>query len=134
MAKIAIVTVTLNSADFISESVQSLLSQNFSDFEHVVQDGGSNDNTVKIINSFADDRIHLISTPDLGLYDALNKGFQRTTAGIVGILHSDDLLYDEKVLCEVYNAFRDPSIDAVYGDLKYVDRTNAKQTKRVWIS
>jgi glycosyltransferase involved in cell wall biosynthesis len=134
MPKISIVTVTLNSSEFITECMDSVAQQTFADFEHIIQDGASKDDTVQIINSFLDARVNLVSNPDSGLYNALNKGFRRTRADIVGILHSDDLFYDNKVLSQVYTAFQDPTVDAVYGNLIYVDRNCISKVKRVWIA
>ena len=62
----------------------------------------------------------LVSEPDKGIYDAINKGISRATGDIVGLMHSDDVFANQEVLSKVAALFNDPSLDSVYGDLEYV--------------
>ena len=121
--KISIVTATFNSGTTLSDTLRSLLAQTHTDFELIVADGGSTDNTADIIREFAPrfgKRLHWFSEPDRGLYDAMNKGIARATGEVVGILNSDDFYTDERVLARVADALADPQIDACYGDVHYV--------------
>jgi glycosyltransferase len=87
-----------------------------------------------VLARVADDRSHVVSEPDEGLYDALNKGLARTSGEVVGLLHSDDLYAAPDVLACVMEAFADPGVDAVYGDLKYVAKDDPGRTIRTWRS
>ena len=121
--KISIVTATFNSGAPLSDTLRSLLVQTHTDFELIVADGGSTDNTADIIREFAPrfgERLRWFSEPDRGLYDAMNKGIARATGEVVGILNSDDFYTDERVLARVADALADPQIDACYGDVHYV--------------
>ena len=88
---ISVVTAVYNRADTVGEAVESLRSQTWTDYEHVIQDGGSTDGTLDVLGRLADERTRLVSGRDSGIYDALNRGLARTTGEVVGLLHSDDL-------------------------------------------
>jgi len=96
-----------------------------------VQDGGSQDDTVTIARAY---QANCISEGDKGLYDAMNKGIQRASGDIVGILNSDDFYAGDQVLVRVQEAFQDPNIKAVYGDLDYVDPEDTGKVIRKWRS
>ena len=91
LPKISIVTPSLNKGRFIRATVESVLSQGYSDLEYGIVDGGSSDGTIDTIRSYEDRIDWWISEPDDGLYDALNKGFQRTTGEIMAYLNADDM-------------------------------------------
>jgi len=131
--KISIITVTYNSANTIGDTLRSVQLQDYPNIEHIIVDGNSTDETVEIIKSFQ----HVtrwVSEEDGGLYDAMNKGLQIATGGIIGILNSDDLYAHNRVLSMVAEKFVDNSIDAVYGDLHYVNALNTDKIVRVWKS
>ena len=117
---ISIVTAVWNRADTIGQALASVQSQTHREIEHIVQDGASTDGTLAAIAARPDPRIHLVSKTDTGLYDALNRGLARTTGEIVGLVHSDDYLAAPDILARVAEAFADPAVDAVYGDLDYI--------------
>jgi glycosyltransferase len=129
---LSIVTAVYNRADTIGDALRSLQRQTLTDFEHVVQDGGSSDGTLDIIAQNADPRIFLQSAADGGIYDALNRGIARARGDIVGLLHSDDLLADDTVLSRVAKVFEDPLVDGVYGDLEYVAKDDPTRVIRYW--
>lgn len=131
---LSIVTAVYNRADTVADAVQSLRSQDWSDWEHVVQDGGSTDGTLDVLAGHADHRTRLVTGRDSGLYDAINRGLARTTGEVVGLLHSDDLYAAPDILSSVAAAFEDPGVDAVYGDLLYVSRTDTSRVIRTWRS
>lgn len=100
------ITITFNSQRFLAETIESVLSQDFIDFEYIFIDGGSTDETLEIIENFAnrDSRIRWVSEPDKGISDAMNKGVKMATGDIVSHLHSDDT-YLPGALGQVANAF-----------------------------
>ena len=129
----SIITATYNSEATISETIDSLLSQNFDNFEILIIDGLSNDKTIEIIKSYNDSRINIYSEIDKGIYDALNKGITRSTGDIIGFLHSDDTFTNNNVLSDIFKSF-DSKFDGVYGDLNYVSADNNKNIIRNWVS
>lgn len=132
--KISVVTITYNSAATLRDTIESVLSQNYQDIEYLIIDGGSTDETIPIIKSFSDERIKWISEPDKGIYDAMSKGKRMATGDVVGVLNSDDFYPDKEVLHRVADAFSDNNVDAVYGDLKYVDHQDTAKITRNWVS
>ncbi len=132
--KISIITAVFNRRDTIGDALQSLRSQSYRDLEHVVVDGGSSDGTLDVVTAQADDRTVLVSEPDDGIYDALNKGLERATGDVIGLLHSDDMLAGGQVLDAVAAAFSTGDADAVYGDLDYVYRRDTSHVLRRWRS
>lgn len=132
--KISIVTAVYNRAGSILATLNSVVSQDYPDVEHVVQDGGSSDGTVELVEAFYGDHIRLVSERDTGVYDGLNRGISRCTGDIVGLLHSDDQFAYEKLLSDIAKIFQDPSIDGIYGDLDYVSSKNQNIVVRHWVS
>lgn len=134
MLKITVITAVHNNRETISAALDSALGQSGVDIELVVIDGGSTDGTLEVLRSYAD-RLHvLVSEPDRGIYDALNKGIRCASGDVVGFLHSDDLFTDPGVLSRIAAAFADPGVGAVYGDLVYVGKDNPDQVVRYWRS
>ncbi len=131
---ISIITSTYNSQDYFPEAVASYKQQQYAYKELIVVDGGSTDHTLSQIKAEPAIDIY-ISEPDKGIYDALNKGMKLAKGEIIGILHSDDLLYSPDVLEQVSRAFaQNPEVMAVYGDLLYVEREDTGKIIRKWIS
>lgn len=132
---ISIITSTFNSDQYLKQSFASYQIQNYADKELIVIDGGSKDNTKSIINEHQEIIGFYLSESDKGIYDALNKGIAHASGEVIGILHSDDLLYDDEVLTRVSELFKqDSTLQAVYGDLEYVNRNNPDKVIRKWIS
>lgn len=134
MIKISVVTAVFNGEKTIAQAIESVLSQRYPAVESVVIDGASRDATLPILETYRPRIGKLISEPDKGIYDALNKGIRHATGDVVGFLHADDLFEDEDVLARVAAAFEDPGVDAVYGDLVYVRHDNVEQIIRYWKS
>lgn len=130
--KISIITAVYNNHETLADALDSALSQVGADFELVVIDGGSTDGTREVLQRYAGRIAVLVSEPDRGIYDALNKGIQRANGDIVGFLHSDDLFADSQVLARISDAFTDSRIDAVYGDLLYVRKHSPDRVVRYW--
>lgn len=91
--KLSIITIVFNNKDSIAQCIESMRFQSYANVEHVLIDGGSTDGTLEIIENYKDDLGYFVSEMDNGLYDALNKGIQKCTGDVIGILHSDDLYY-----------------------------------------
>lgn len=130
--KISIITVAYNSAKTIADTLNSVGVQTHPNVEHIVVDGASTDETLALVRNHPNPNIRLVSEPDKGIYDALNKGIRLATGEVVGFMHSDDLFADAPVLQRVAAAFADPQIDAVYGDLQYVRKDNHDEVVRYW--
>jgi glycosyltransferase involved in cell wall biosynthesis len=129
--KITIITAVYNNKRFIRDAIESVLSQTYTNVEYIVIDGGSTDGSMDIIKSY-EGKIHiLVSEPDKGLYDALNKGIALATGEIIGIMHSDDFFAHRLVLEKVAMKFT-PKTDAVFGDLDYVSSQDAFKVTRQW--
>lgn len=132
--KISIVTACYNSVETIRDTLRTIQMQSHQDIEHIIIDGGSTDGTLEILEQNRAHIAHLTSEPDNGLYDAMNRGVAKATGDIIGLLNSDDLLAHENVLANVAKKLTDPTIDACYGDLVYVDQQNIDQVVRYWKS
>ncbi len=125
--KVSVVTVCWNAVSTVSDSLRSVSSQTLpegTELEHVIIDGGSTDGTLKIVESVTSAarvvRYRVISEPDHGLYDAMNKGVALATGDVVGILNADDFLASANVATSVASVFVDANVEAAYGDLVYV--------------
>lgn len=132
--KISIITVTYNSAKTLSDTLKSIEIQDYKNIEVILIDGVSSDNTLAIASEFRQLNLKVISEPDRGLYDAMNKGIALATGEVIGILNSDDFYTCAHVISEIMNQFEDDSVDAVYGDLNYVSSDNIQKIVRKWRS
>jgi glycosyltransferase len=121
--KITIITPTFFSADTLAPCLESVENQTYKNIEHILVDGGSKDNTVDIARTFLN-VTNIVSEPDEGIYDAMNKGVRIAKGDIVGILNSDDKYTSPEVIHSVISKFRQEKIDAVYGDLNYINENN----------
>lgn len=132
---ISIITVCYNSQETIAETIESVITQSYQNIEYIIIDGASTDNTLNIIKKYQETYpIKLVSEPDNGIYDAMNKGINLATGDIIGILNSDDFYKDEKVLTTIIEVFKQNDSDAVYADLEYINPINIKQITRKWIA
>lgn len=117
--KISIITVTFNRAHVIKDAIEGVLRQKYKDYEYIIVDGASKDNTVEVIKEYEpkfEGRMRWISEPDKGLYDAINKGFKMATGDVVGIINSDDYFHRDDTFDIIAKAFEDPTVDAIYAD------------------
>lgn len=137
MMKVSLVTVTFNSGKTLQDNIQSILLQSYSNIEYIIVDGLSQDNTVEIIKEYEDKfhgRLKWISEKDTGLYDAMNKGVKMATGDIVGFINSDDFYHRQEVISRVVDAFKDRTVQAVYGDVRFVNPKNLNKTVRYYSS
>ncbi|CAH2396599.1 glycosyltransferase family 2 protein [Mesorhizobium ventifaucium] len=128
--KISVLTVCWNSAATIRHTIDSFLAQDHRDKELVVIDGNSSDETVSIVRSYPQEQIRLVSEPDSGMYDALNKGLALCTGEAIGALNADDAFHDSSVLGKISGALADAEI--VHGHLDFVDNHDNKRVVRRW--
>lgn len=134
---ISIITITFNSATTLRDTIQSVLSQSYPNIEYIIIDGASKDDTVGIIKEYEprfNGRMHWISEPDKGLYDAMNKGIRMATGDIVGIINSDDFYHRIDVIAKVAEAFQEMGIQAIYGDVRFINSNNLDKTVRYYSS
>jgi glycosyltransferase involved in cell wall biosynthesis len=134
-ATISIITATYNSATHISDCINSVKCQSYPTLEHIIIDGASKDSTLEIIKTAPNRVSSIISEPDKGIYDALNKGVKLATGDIIGFLHSDDIFASPHILQNIADVFlREEKTSIVYGDLVFVDPYNTNKVVRYWKS
>lgn len=129
---VSIITATFNSASTIRNCLDSVNSQRI-EAEHIIIDGGSTDGTLEIVKSYQH-IAKIVSEPDNGIYDAMNKGISHATGDVIGILNSDDFYANQNVLANIAERFANVSIDSCYGDLVYVDPNDTTKITRNWKS
>jgi glycosyltransferase len=129
---ISVITAVLNSASTLGCALRSVHEQHWSNIEHIVIDGGSTDGTLDVVHEHRTRIAKLVSEPDRGVYDALNKGIAQASGDVVGFLHADDEYASPDSLARIAAAFEDPSVGAVYGDIEYVSREDVSRVVRYW--
>lgn len=132
--KISIITATYHSEATIEACMYSVLGQGYSNLEYLILDGGSKDRTLAKVGQCKDPRVRVISEPDKGIYDALNKGIAMATGEVIGFVHSDDFLASPDCLASMLQLFETEKVDGVYGDLHYVDSQETERVIRNWKS
>lgn len=135
--KISIVTATYNSGKTLRDTMESVLAQTYPNIEHIIIDGNSKDNTMDIVRELEpryNGRIKYISERDNGLYDAMNKGIGMASGDVVGILNSDDFFSSHYVIEAIASTLRNSELDAVFGDIHFVDDDNLKKCVRYYSS
>lgn len=133
--KISIITVSYNSIKTIKETINSVLSQTYSNIEYLVIDGKSEDGTIELLKKYNHPKFFFKSEIDNGIYNAMNKGLKLATGDIIGFLNADDFYTNNQVLEEVAKTFKkQPTTHACYSDLLYVHQVNSDQIIRYWNS
>ena len=135
--KLSIITATYNSERTLRDTMESILSQTFQDFEYIIVDGASKDATLDIIREYEprfQGKMRYVSEPDKGIYDAMNKGFAMATGDVIGILNSDDFFTSDDVLQAVVDGFAGEYVDAVYADIHYVNTDDLTKCVRYYSS
>ena len=131
--KVSIITSCYNRAATIRSAIESVLAQDYNDIEFIVVDGSSTDGSLDIIREYVDRISIIISEPDHGMYEAINKGIRVATGEIIGLLHSDDLFYDNGVIGRIVKRIKRTHADFLYGDGLFVNPDNTNKVVRNWI-
>jgi glycosyltransferase len=132
--KISLVTAVYNRVNTVGDALASVQGQSQSAAEHLIQDGGSTDGTLDVIRAQRTAETRLVSEPDTGIYDAINKGISRATGEVIGLMHSDDIFAHARVLEKVAEVLENEDIAGVYGDLDYVSAEDPSKVIRRWRS
>ena len=132
--KVSVITVVFNGCSTIKDTITGVLNQTYKDIEYIIIDGGSTDSTMDIVDKYKDRISKIVSEPDKGLYDAMNKGIKLATGDIIGFLNSDDVFANDFVVESVVNKINETKSDLCYSDLLYVDKYNLDKVIRCWKS
>jgi glycosyltransferase involved in cell wall biosynthesis len=130
--KVSIITISYNAVHTIEETIRSVLGQDYPLVEYIVVDGGSNDGTLDVIEKYRDRIASVITEPDTGLYNAMNKGLRYANGDVVAVLNSDDVYAHTSVVRTVVEVLHTEEVDACYGDLLYVSRDHPEKVVRYW--
>lgn len=114
--KISIITVVYNDSFNIERTLLSVINQTFESKEYIVIDGGSTDGTLSILQNYKDKIDILVSEPDKGIYDAMNKGIKKATGEWIIFMNSGDIFYNQAVLSNIFNNKIPPEINFIYSD------------------
>lgn len=128
--KVSVITVCYNSARTLERALQSVAEQDWPTVEHIVIDGASTDKTKEILERFQSRLAYLVSEPDKGIYDAMNKGLAHATGDIICFLNADDYYASTNVLSMVASQMRDDNLDALMGDVEFFHEGNISRTVR----
>lgn len=144
--KVTVITSCYNRQKTIAQAIESVIAQDYPEIEYIIVDGASKDGTVDVLNKYktrfeSDDfkKAHplfsfkMISEPDHGMYEAINKGLRLATGDVIGLMHSDDFYYDNHTLSDLVKEFERTGADFVYGDGLYVNFENTDKVIRNWI-
>ena len=132
--KISIITVSYNSESTIRNTIESVLEQDYADIEYIIVDGASTDDTMDIVSEYENHIAHVISEPDKGIYDAMNKGINISTGDVIGILNSDDFYSTPSSLSSLMNQMYSANADTVFADLVLVDPRDTSRVVRCYDS
>lgn len=132
--KITVVTAVYNRAQTIVDCLDSFDRQTYPDTEHLVVDGASTDTTLQLLKRRAADKRVVVSEPDGGIYDALNKGIARASGDVVGLLHSDDVFTNDTVLATVADHFARNDVDVLFANCSFFANRDSRQVVRYYNS
>lgn len=131
--KVSIITVSYNSAATIRDTIESVLSQGYKNIEYIIVDGASKDTTMAIVNEYGYKISKVVSEPDKGIYDAMNKGISLATGDVIGILNSDDFYEGSEVISSVVESFSSsPDSQVVFGDIVFVNADDLNTVTRFY--
>jgi len=130
--KVTIITAVYNSEKTVGDAIKSVDTQTYPNIEHLIIEGKSSDQSLKVIAEHHHDRMTTYSESDSGIYEALNKGLERASGDIIGFVHSDDFLAHDDVINNIVNCFTSDHVQAVYGDLDYISQQDIKKIIRRW--
>lgn len=131
--KVSIITSCFNREATIAQAIESVLGQDYPDIEYIVVDGASTDHTLEVVNRYKDRIAKIISEPDKGMYEGINKGIRAATGEIIGLIHSDDFLFAPNTISHIVREFEKTHADFIYGNGLYVDFNDTSKVIRNWI-
>lgn len=131
--KVSIITSCYNRKATISGAIESVLAQDYPNIEYIIVDGASTDGSLEVIRSYGERITKVISEPDHGMYEAINKGIRTATGDVIGLLHSDDFLYNDHVISHIVKQLEETGADFLYGNGLFVDSNNTDKVIRNWI-
>ena len=131
--KITIITTCYNRSSTIRNALESVLSQDYPDIEYIMVDGASTDGSLDVINEYRGRISKVISESDHGMYEAINKGIRIATGDVIGLLHSDDMLYAADTISKVAEKLQTTGADFLYGNGLFVNAENTEKVVRNWI-
>jgi glycosyltransferase len=136
--KVTLITVCRNALAVLPDTLESVAAQTHAGLEHIIIDGASTDGSVELLRRHVEapaapghTRV-LVSEPDRGIYDAMNKGLRHATGDVVGFVNAGDLLMAPHTIAEVVDAFQKSGAEAVYGDIIMVDEHDIQRVQRTW--
>ena len=135
--KVTIITATYNSEKTLKDTLESVLKQTYTNYEHIIIDGMSKDSTMTIVKEYEErykGKLRYISEKDNGIYDAMNKGIRMATGDVIGILNSDDIYANETVLEKIAYQLKQTHADGIYGNLMFMDAETMTKPQRIWKS
>lgn len=132
MEKVSIISVVYNNRQTVSDTIESVIKQDYQDIEYIIIDGNSDDGTKSLIQDYDENIDIFISETDEGIYDAMNKGLAQATGDIIGFLNGDDFYLDERVIQDIVEKFSSTQCEACYADLDYVDGKDTEKIIRRW--
>ncbi len=132
--KVSIITTCYNRETTIRDAIESVLMQDYADIEYIVVDGASKDASLSIIYEYRERIETILSEPDRGMYEAINKGLRLATGDIVGLMHSDDFFYEKNTVSKLVAKLEKEQADILYGNGLFVDATDTTKVVRNWIS
>lgn len=132
--KVSIITSCFNREGTIGGTIESVLSQSYSNIEYIVIDGASTDGSLSEIEQYKSNIAILISEPDQGMYEGVNKGLRLATGDIVGLMHSDDVYYAHNTVAHIVQLFERTGADLIYGNGLFVASDDTNKVIRNWIS
>ena len=130
--KVSIITSCFNRGTTIAQAIESVLGQDYPHIEYIVVDGASTDQSPDVIRRYGDRIAKIISEPDNGMYEAINKGICAATGDVVGLLHSDDFLFSTHTISRIVEEFERTGADFVYGNGLFVDAQDTGKVIRDW--
>lgn len=131
--KISIITSCYNRSKTIRGAIESVLAQDYHDIEYIVVDGHSTDGSLQIIREYEGQIARIVSEPDNGMYEAINKGIKLATGDVIGLLHSDDFFYDNHVVSRIAERLEATGADFLYGNGLFVNAEHTDKVVRNWI-
>lgn len=133
--KISIITVTWNVESTLVDTMESVKKQKYRGIEYIIIDGGSTDGTLDLTKAYSDTIHKIISEPDMGIYDAINKGINAATGDVIGFLHADDMLADNSIIGKIACEFDyDENLESVIGDIVFVKQLDPTSVVRNYSS